>query len=537
MVWQGENFGIALKELAKEIEPDRPALIYGEEIISWGNFDSLTDRIAAGLIGLGMRPGDVAGQMLRNTPDYLLAYFGCIKAGITPVNINYHYKGRELADIFIRFGLKAIFLEQDFADVVATIAPQGMTVVDTGSTDWLALQGTVIPKDYVPHQDPKALFFTATGGTTGMPKAVMWPFEAAWQAFGVSVWQRGPGEQPFLAGSLEEHVAEAARIGPNHPASSSPLLVLSPLMHGAGQFSSVIHLLKGGSLAILPAIKFDPIVTIREIERLQARNIFIVGDAFALPLADALDVYPEAAASIASLRTVTSSGALFSESNKTRLLAHNPQMAIIDALGSSESSGTAIVVTTVDGSTGGGKFQALPGRETKLFDQSLQEILPGESGVGIVARSGPLPLGYLGEDEKNAKTFPEIAGQRYLMTGDQACWGEDGTLQFIGRDNMCINTGGEKVYPEEVEVVLQDHPKVRDARVVSLPDARFGRKVVAVVQVTGTKVDIGEELDFHARASLAGYKIPRSYFFTDQSLRLNNGKPDYKGAQAIADKG
>ena len=148
-----------------------------------------------------------------------------------------------------------------------------------------------------------------------------------------------------------------------------------------------------------------------------------------------------------------------------------------------------------------------------------------------------MPLGYLGEDEKNAKTFPEIDGQRYLMTGDQACWGEDGTLQFIGRDNMCINTGGEKVYPEEVEVVLQDHPKVRDVRVVSLPDARFGRKVVAVVQVTGTKGDIGEELDFHARASLAGYKVPRSYFFTDQSLRLNNGKPDYKGAQAIADKG
>ena len=156
---------------------------------------------------------------------------------------------------------------------------------------------------------------------------------------------------------------------------------------------------------------------------------------------------------------------------------------IIDALGSSESSGTGIVITTAAGSSGGGKFQPLPGRETKLFDEHHTEILPGTDGVGIVARTGPLPLGYLGEDEKNAATFPVIGGQRWLMTGDRARWAADGTLEFIGRDNMCINTGGEKVFPEEVEAVLQGHPAVKDVRVVSLPDPRFGRKVVCVIQI------------------------------------------------------
>ena len=537
MVWQGDNFGVALKALARAIEPDRPALVQGDRIVGWSQLDSLTDRIAAGLTARGLKPGDVAGQMLRNTPDYILAYFGCIKAGVTPVNVNYHYKDRELADIFARFGLKALFVESDFADTARTAMPVGSLTIDVGGQDWAALQSTELPDDFVPHADKQALFFTATGGTTGMPKAVMWPFEAAWQAFGISVWQRGMGEPPFVATSLEEQAAEAAKIGPDHPASTSPLLLLSPLMHGAGQFSAVIHLLKGGTLAMLPSEKFDADLTIDEVKRLGARNLFMVGDAFALPLADALEAREDAAEAIRSLRMVTSSGAVYSESNKMRLIKHNPQMAVIDALGSSESSGTAIVITTAAGSSGGGKFQALPGRSTKLFDADLNEIKPGEDGIGIVARSGPLPLGYLGEDEKNAKTFPEIDGQRYLMTGDQARWGADGTMEFIGRDNMCINTGGEKVFPEEVEAVLQEHAGVKDVRVVSLPDPRFGRKVVAVVQPEGDADGLQEALDTAAREGLAGYKIPRTYFFTDQSLRLNNGKPDYKVAQAIADAG
>ncbi|MCL9983813.1 MAG: AMP-binding protein, partial [Erythrobacter sp.] len=351
---------------------------------------------------------------------------------------------------------------------------------------------------------------------------------------------RGPGVPPLVTGSLDEQAGEAARIGPDHPASNSPMLLLSPLMHGAGQFTAVIHLLKGGTLALLPAPKFDADLALDEVQRIGARGIFIVGDAFALPLADRLDAREkekggDGAQVLASLRAITSSGAVFSLALKQRLIAHHPALMIIDALGSSESSGTGIIITTAAGSSGGGRFQPLPGRETKLFDESLHEIPPGSDGVGIVARTGPLPLGYLGEDEKNAQTFPTIGGKRWLMTGDRARWAADGGLEFIGRDNMCINTGGEKVFPEEVEAVLQGHPAVKDVRVVSLPDARFGRKVVAVVQPEQVSEGLEAVLDACARGGLAGYKIPRLYVFTDGSLRLNNGKPDYKTAQAIAE--
>ncbi|MFN4039969.1 MAG: AMP-binding protein [Erythrobacter sp.] len=535
MVWKGSNFGVALKELARAVPPDRPAIVHGERVINWHELDALTDRIAAGLAARGLKPGDIAGQMLRNTPEYVLAYFGCIKAGVVPVNVNYHYKARELADIFNRFRLRALFTESDFAATAHEAMPQGSLTVDVGSADWAALCETPLPAGFPIHDDPAALFLTATGGTTGMPKAVMWPMEEAWGAFSISVWQRPPGTPPLITQSLAEQVAEAARIGPDHPASTSPLLLLSPLMHGAGQFSAMIHLLKGGTLALLPAEKFDADLALDEIRRLGARGVFIVGDAFALPLADRLDARGDGAEVLASLRSITSSGAVFSPAVKQRLIAHHPGLMIVDALGSSESSGTGIVITTAQGSSGGGKFQPLPGRKTKLFDENLKEIPRGSDGIGIVARTGPLPLGYLGEDAKNAQTFPLIDGQRWLMTGDRARWAADGTLEFIGRDNMCINTGGEKVFPEEVEAVLQDHPAVKDVRVVSLPDARFGRKVVAVVQPEGDAEGLQDALDAYARAGLAGYKIPRLYLFTDRSLRLNNGKPDYKTAQALAD--
>lgn len=532
MRFEGANFGVALKKLANAVPPDRPALLHGARIISWSEFDALTDRIAAGLSARGLQPGDIAGQMLRNTPDYLLAYFGCVKAGVVPVNVNYHYKTRELADIFMRFGLKALFTERDFAAAAREALPAEALLFDVGAEVWATLCAHDLPAGFAVHDDPHALFLTATGGTTGMPKAVMWPMAEAWQAFSIGVWQRGPGTAPFVAASIDDQVAEAVKNGPENPASNSPLLLLSPLMHGAGQFTAVIHLLKGGTLALLPAEKFDADCALDEVARIGARGIFIVGDAFALPLADRLDARGGA---LGSLRTITSSGAVFSPALKQRLIAHAPALMIIDALGSSESSGTGIVITTAAGSSGGGKFQPLPGRETRLFDENLREVLPGSDAVGIVARTGPLPLGYLGEDEKNRQTFPVIDGQRWLMTGDRARWAADGTLEFIGRDNMCINTGGEKVFPEEVEAVLLDHPAVQDARVVSLPDPRFGRKVVAVAQVAGATEGLETALDAHARAGLAGYKIPRLYVFTNKSLRLNNGKPDYKTAQALAD--
>ncbi|MBV7265689.1 AMP-binding protein [Erythrobacter ani] len=535
MAWQGENFGFALKALASAVEPERPALIHGDRVVTWAELDELTDRIAAGLQSSGLKPGDIAGQMQRNTPDYVLAYFGCIKAGVSPINVNYHYKERELTDILERFGVKALFTEEDFADLARSAMPDNTITIVAGSREWIDLCAFDLPEDFQVHRDRGSLFLTATGGTTGMPKAVMWPFADAWQAFNVSTFQRGLGEPPFLSSSLAEHAAEAASIGPDHPASGSPLLLLSPLMHGAGQFTGVIHLLKGGTLALLPAKSFDADAAIDEVKRIGAKGLFIVGDAFALPMADRLDARGDGAETLASLRTLISSGAVLSNAVKQRLISHHKSLVIIDALGSSESSGTAVVMTTAAGSSGGGKFAALPDRETKLLDENLNEIAKDSDDIGIVARTGPLPLGYLGEEEKSARTFPVIDGKRWLVTGDRARWAADGSMDFIGRDNMCINTGGEKVFPEEVEAVLQDHPGVQDVRVVSLPDPRFGRKVVAVVKSDGSDDKLEDALDTRARAELAAYKIPRVYVFTNDSLRLNNGKPDYKTAQRLAD--
>ncbi|MEQ8771214.1 MAG: AMP-binding protein, partial [Erythrobacter sp.] len=275
MSWSGSNFCVALRAIAAAVEPDRPAIVHGERVVTWGELEIATDRIAAGLRTRGLAPGDIAGQMLRNTPDYLLAWFGCAKAGVVPVNVNYHYKARELADIAARFGLKAIFTERDFADLAREAAPDGTQVIDVSDADWDALQQADLPEGFAIHDDPQALFLTATGGTTGMPKAVMWPMVEAWQAFSISVWQRAPGQPPFVATSLDEQVAEAVTIGPEHPASTSPLLLLSPLMHGAGQFTALIHLLKGGTLALLPHPKFDADIALDEIARIGAKGVFI----------------------------------------------------------------------------------------------------------------------------------------------------------------------------------------------------------------------------------------------------------------------
>ncbi|MCR2835047.1 AMP-binding protein [Parerythrobacter lacustris] len=539
MTWRGENFGVALKALASGIEPGRPALLHGDRVIDWQAFDRITDGIAAGLIARGLKPGDAAGQMQRNSPEYVLAYFGCAKAGVRPVNVNYHYLANELGDIFTRFDLKALFVDPEFAERAQAADAQGLAhvlVADPDAAAWQELCRTPLPEGYAPHPDPDEMFYMATGGTTGMPKAVMWPFAEAWQAFQIAHWPTQLGQPPEIVYTLEDHVERAAALPPDHAESSAPMLLLCPLMHGTGQFGAMIHLLRGGTLATLPGTKFDPDAAIDAVVKHRARTLVMVGDAFSMPLADCLEARADAAEAIASLKAMTSSGAVFSLSVKERLVAVNPMMAIVDTLGSSESGGTAVTITTIAGTTGGGHFSQFPGRDIVLLSDDLELIPPGSGAVGMVARTGPLPLGYLGEDRKNAETFPVVGGQRYLITGDRAHWREDGSLAFIGRDNMCINTGGEKVFPEEVEAALQAHGDVADVRVVGIPDPRFGRKIAAVVLLREGCETGDAALDAHVRAALASYKVPRLYVFTQESLRLNNGKPDYRTAQRLAEE-
>lgn len=534
MTW-ATAFGPACKALATAIESDRPALVHGDCALSWGEFDARTDAIAAGLLAAGLDPGDVVGQAQRNAPEYMLVFFAAAKAGLIPVNINYHYRARELADILSRFGVAAVVRDSEFAvtvDHARGSAPALRLVFDSG-----ALPQAPVGPNFEPAGGPDALFYVATGGTTGMPKAVMWQQEEAWRAFQVASWPALPGTAAAVSETLGDHVARAAASPPPSLANRSPLLLPSPLMHGAGLFAALIVLLRGGTLVTLPGPRFDPDLAIDTIAARGIVQVGFVGDAFALPLVEAIARRPDAADKLAALRFVTSSGAVFSPALKSALLLANPALTIIDALGSSESAGTAVTVTTSRGTAGAGGaggFGPIPGRELAVLDDGLRPLPVGSAEYGVLARSGPLPLGYLGEDALNARTFPNIDGKRWLVTGDRARIAADGRIEFIGRDNLCINTGGEKVFPEEVEAALQTHPAVADARVIGLPDPRFGQRIAAVVRTLAETDGLSAALDAHARAGLAAYKVPRAWFFTDRPLRLNNGKPDYATARTIA---
>ncbi len=518
--WHGADFATIFDAVSGAVPPDRTALIHGDRNMNWGGFRAEVDRVAAGLSARGLQAGDVVGQQMRNGPDYMILFFACARAGLIPVNLNYHYKAQELSDILTRFDVKAVVYDQEFKDVVTAAAGDGTQLFETES-DFAALNGSVCP---VPTGD--RLFFVATGGTTGMPKAVMWRQEDSCAALMITNWPMPPGTPPVFSTSLDDHAAKAAAIPP------ARALILSPMMHGVGLYSALIALLRGGTVITMPGSAFDPDAVINTVRDAQAQSLVLVGDAFAFPLVSALQARNDASAALTSLKMLSSSGAVFSESNKIALLAINPAMMIVDALGSSESAGTAIKITTSAGTMGGDAFTPVPGRDVRLFTAD-GSALPAGAGEGIVGRSGPLPLGYYKEPDLSARTFPTVDGVRYLVTGDRASIDAAGTITFLGRDNLCINTGGEKVFPEEVETALCAHPSVQDARVFGIADPRFGQKIVAVVQGDASAQ---AEIEVHIKERLASYKAPRIWHFTQQTLRLNNGKPDYRTAREIAEK-
>jgi 3-oxocholest-4-en-26-oate---CoA ligase len=520
--WQGADFATLFEAVAGAVPPDRLALIHGERQIDWGTFQAEVDRVANGLIALSLNPGDVVGQLMRNSPDYMILFFACAQVRLTPVNLNYHYKSGELRDILTRFDVRAVVHDAEFATVAAEAAGAEITLIET-ETAFAALSG---PNSAI--EDGERLFFVATGGTTGMPKAVMWRQQDSAQALMLTNWPppagMPSGTPPLFSESLLDHAAKAAAMPP------ARALILSPMMHGVGLYSALIALLKGGAAVTMPGAKFDPDTVIDTVRDTQALSIVLVGDAFAHPLVTALQARADAGEALASLKMLSSSGAVFSESNKTALIAINPAMMVVDALGSSESAGTAVKITTAAGTMGGDAFTPVPGRDVRLFNAD-GSALPAGPGEGIVGRSGPLPLGYYKEPDLSARTFPTVDGVRYLVTGDRARIDEAGTITFLGRDNLCINTGGEKVFPEEVETTLCAHPAVQDARVFGVADPRFGQRIVAVVQGDSAAQ---AEIEAYIRGALATYKAPRTWCFTDRSLRLNNGKPDYKAARDVA---
>ncbi len=521
------SLGDAFEAVANAIEPDAPAILCDGELVTWSEFDRRSNSLARRLLGAGLETGAKVGLYMRNGPDYLIAFSACLKARLASFNVNYRYGPEEVAYLLDNADCEALIFDADFAAVVAAIpaaAALKLRIVARGTAEGAEPIEATFACDDSPigiARSEDDLVLTYTGGTTGMPKAVMWPSGALWHASltGLAV----AGKEPPV--TLEK-LADQIRSGEGR----MRFYIAPPLMHGTGLLSAVCMLLRGGSVVVSGRPSFDAARVIESIEQLGCEGVVIVGDAFARPMLDVLRADP-GRHDVSHVRCISSSGMMWSAEVKTGLLEFMPDCYLIDALGASESSGFAQSITTRGTEPGDAKFN-LTGAKV-LNPETLEPVPPGSGEIGIIAKSGPLPLGYYKDPERTARTYVTIDDERYVLGGDHALVEADGTIKLLGRGSNCINTAGEKVYPEEVEETLKTHPAVTDALVFGTPDPRFGQCVMAVVSATAP---VGEaELIAHVRSRLAAYKAPRNVVTVDRVPRAANGKADYPAARALFD--
>jgi fatty-acyl-CoA synthase len=521
------------------VQPGRPAHIQGERVVTWGELDARADALAAHLIASGLDHQAKVAAFLYNGPEYIETYYAAFKGGFAPVNTNYRYGPEELFYLFDNADAQAVVFHAGFAEVLEAI--RGRL---PGVKAWIAVAepGHPVPawaEDYdaivarVPAQRPvKApwgrsgddLLLLYTGGTTGMPKGVMWRQDDLFNVIGA-------GGNALLgiapATSIEELVARIQ--APDHIRPTS--LIACPLMHGTGQFSTLICFNQGGTAAFLPSRRFNAMELWDETDRLQATAIVIVGLAFSTPMLEALEANP-GRWDLSTVKSMSSSGSMWSQENKRGLLSFAKNAMIFDSFGSSEAVGLGLSASAPGAEVATAAF--VIGPNCAVFSEDGRRIEPGSGERGMVAVTGFLPMGYYKDAEKSAKTFRTLEGQRWSVPGDWAEVNADGTLKLLGRGSVCINTGGEKVFPEEVEEALKTHADVRDAVVVGLPDPRFGERICAVVETEGAAEPTLAELSEHVRATLAGYKAPRDLVLVDTIGRAPNGKVDYKAIKERA---
>lgn len=527
------NYGDLFDGLARVVPPDRPALIHGERVIAWGAMTRRTNNLAAALLADGARPDDKIALYLRNHPAYLEATIAGFKARQVHVNVNYRYAADEVRYILDNSDATTVVFAREFSPLVAQIRDRLPGVrrwlfVDDGSDaplpgfsvsfDLLADTGPGTPLDIA--RSPSDLFFIYTGGTTGMPKGVMWTHDAMRRAL------ISPALVEQVPQDLEDHLRIVRETG------QGPVnLPACPLMHGTGLLSGISALVGGGTVITLPSAHFDADELWQAVERHRADQLIIVGDAFAKPMLRALDEAP-GRHDVSSVLAIISSGTMWSMEVKQGMLRHLPQATLLDSFGSSEAVGFGLSIMTADGPVPTAEFGI--GEDVKVFAPDDTEVTPGSGVVGMIARGGAIPEGYYKDPVKTAATYRTIGGVRYAMPGDHCTVEADGTITLLGRGSGCINTAGEKVFPEEVEEVLKQHPDVEDALVVGLPDEKWGQAVTAVVELADGAVFDEAALRAHVRARLAGYKAPKRVVAVARMFRAPNGKADYKRAQAYA---
>jgi acyl-CoA synthetase (AMP-forming)/AMP-acid ligase II len=508
------------------IVPDRDAMVCGDRRVRWATFADRARRLAWHLQPeAGLEPGDRVAIDLTNRPEYLETFYAALALGCVPVNVNFRYTADELHHLLANSEAKALVYHPAFAETAreatGRIAERVRPLLLEAAEPYeRAIAGAAPPPGW-PTRRPSGddLIFLYTGGTTGMPKGVMWRNDDLYVALWTSAHPRTP-EPP--------DPWEAARAGKR----AATLLPAAPLMHGTGLFATLAALAGGGTVVLLDHTGLEPELVWDAVARERVQTLTIVGDVFARPLLDALRGHP-GRWDLASLRAITSSGVLFSPEVKRGILDHLPGVTIVDALGASEGLGPRQSSSVDDDAIAAAQFSV--NDRIRVIDEVHEvDVVPGSGQVGLVAMGGRIPVGYFKDPEKTAATFRTFGGVRYSIPGDYATVAADGTVQLLGRGSACINTGGEKVYPEEVEAQLRSHPRVFDCVVLGVPDERYGERVIALVQtVDGQALDAGE-LHAWCRDRLAGYKSPRRYFFVDSLPRSAAGKVRHRELRALA---
>jgi acyl-CoA synthetase (AMP-forming)/AMP-acid ligase II len=514
-----------LFEYAADAFPVRVAVICGESQVTYREMEQRANRLAHHLAGIGVRPGDHAGLYARNSIEAAETLIAVCKLRAVPVNINYRYVENELHYLLADSDLVALVHDrQDTPRVNAVRAAVpgllGTVVIDDGSGADLgtgtgypaALAGAAPDRDF-PARSNDDIYIIYTGGTTGYPKGVMWRHEDIWRTLG--------GGIDFITGLPLADEREQSRRGLESPGLVR--LCAAPLIHGAAQVATLAALFAGDTV-VLPA-RFDADEIWRQVERHRVNLMLVIGDAMARPL---IEAYRAGDYDASSLAAISSSAALFSPAVKDACAAALPNVFITEAIGSTETGFTGLGMVTAGAEQRGGPT-VKPGPGTIVLDSRDRPVGPGQ--VGRIARGGHVPLGYYKDPVKTAKMFAEVDGRRYAVPGDLARAETDGSITLLGRGNTCVNSGGEKVFPEEVEGVLKSHPDVFDALVIGVPDERLGQRVAALVQPRDGQAPDLDALTMHVRREIAGYKVPRSIWVVESIGRTAAGKADYMWAR------
>ncbi|MCH8815109.1 MAG: acyl-CoA synthetase [Chloroflexi bacterium] len=533
------EFNLAdLLECVTDAVPDREALICGERRLTFAQLDERANRLAHYLSARGIGEGDHVGIYMHNGTEYVETSLAAFKIRAIPININYRYVEEELLYLFDNADLVALVHHREFAPRIEAVVPKipnlktfivledgsGADCSAFGSEDYDEALKASSPERGFPTRSGADLYILYTGGTTGMPKGVMWQHE---DLFFAALMGGNPyGPQPERPEQVGVNAATPGVV---------TMLPAAPLMHGAAQWATLIGLLGGGKIVISQSKKFDPDLIWKLVEQEKVNTIAIVGDAMARPLAEAL-AKPGASYDTSSLRVVGSGGATYSEGVKAQLREQLPTTIFMDSFGGSEGGNQGQGVDSdTPGTAPGPRFRA--DGTTAVLDENMKPLEPGCGVIGMLARKGRIPLGYYKDPVKTAETFVEADGVRWVISGDMAAIEADGTITLLGRGSNCINSGGEKIFPEEVESALRSHPGVFDAIVVGVSDERWGERVTAVVHPRSDTELTLEELVAHCRTKVAGYKVPRELHLVDEIVRQPSGKPDYKWAKRVATGG